>query len=422
MGRKLMSTAAVSSTVSSTSIFQELQSFYQSRQADVKQLGSDLQNGNLSGAQQAYNKLAGLGQAGPFANSEPFGNSSRAQAFEAVGQALQSGDLAGAQAAFATLTGSQNNAAASAVTSGATTLAAVVNLTSTSTQPVTEPPVSNSSIYQQLQTYQQQRQADLAQLGQDLQAGNLNAARQDFNTLTTLGQSGPNKSGQTFSQANRAQDFQAIGQALNSGDLAGAQSAFASLQSTFGQQNQQAQTAISAYNSGVTEIVINFFAPENAPSTQASATAAPVVTTPVVAPPVTEPASTGTGSTSSGATVPEIVINLGTTNLGTTNLGAASGSGSNGSTTPEIVIDLGQGSGSSAGSPEEVTINFGSGSSGAQISIDESQGQNGSPADQIIIDLNQQSANNYEVILNLLNSGSTSQTQSSSSNALSVSA
>jgi hypothetical protein len=418
-----MSTAAVSSTVSSTSIFQELQSFYQSRQADVKQLGSDLQSGNLSSAQQAYNKLAALGQDGPFANSEPFGNSSRAQAFEAVGQALQSGDLAGAQAAFATLTGSQNNAAASAVTSGATAPAAVVNLNSTRTQPVTGSPVSNnSSIYQQLQTYQQQRQADLAQLGQDLQAGNLNAAQQDFDTLTTLGQSGPNKNGQTFSQADRAQDFQAIGQALQSGDLAGAQSAFASLQSTFSQQNQQAQTAISAYNSGVTEIVINFFAPENAPSTQASATAAPVVASPVVTAPVTEPAYTGAGSTGSGASVPEIVINLGTRNLGTTNLGTASGSGSNGSTTPEIVINLGQGSSSSAGSPEEVTINFGSGSSGAQISIDESQGQNGSPADQIIIDLNQQSANNYEVILNLLNSGSTSQTQSSSSNALSVSA
>jgi hypothetical protein len=416
-----MSTAAVSST----SIFQELQSFYQSRQADVKQLGSDLQSGNLSGAQQAYNKLAALGQDGPFANSEPFGNSSRAQAFEAVGQALQSGDLAGAQAAFATLTSSQNNAATSAVTSAATTPAAVVRLTSTSTQPVTEPPVSNSSIYQQLQTYQQQRQADLAQLGQDLQAGNLNAAQQDFNTLTTLGQSGPNKNGQTFSQADRAQDFQAIGQTLQSGDLAGAQSAFASLQSTFSQQNQQAQTAISAYNSGVTEIVINLFAPltsstGNAPSTQASATAAPVIAAPAVATPVVtpvaEPASTGTASTGSGATVPEIVINLGD---------APSTSGSSGSATPEIVINLGEGSGSSASSLEEVIINLGSGTSGAQgaqISIDESQGQNGSPADQIIIDLNQQSTNNYEVVLNLLNSGSTSQTQSNSSNALSVSA
>src|ERR1017187_683435 len=104
-----MSTAAVSSS----SIFQELQSFYQNRQADVKQLGSALQSGDLNGAQQAYNALAALGQDGPFANSEPFSKSSRAQAFEALGQTLQSGDLAGAQAAFATLTAKQNNPAAS---------------------------------------------------------------------------------------------------------------------------------------------------------------------------------------------------------------------------------------------------------------------------------------------------------------------
>ena len=101
-----MSTAAVSSS----SIFLELQSFYQNRQADVKQLGSALQSGDLNGAQQAYNALAALGQSGPFASSEPFSKSSRAQAFEAVGQALQSGDLAGAQAAFATLTGKNNSA------------------------------------------------------------------------------------------------------------------------------------------------------------------------------------------------------------------------------------------------------------------------------------------------------------------------
>ncbi len=96
--------------VSSSSIFLELQSFYQNRQADVKQLGSALQSGDLNGAQQAYNALAALGQSGPFASSEPFSKSSRAQAFEAVGQALQSGDLAGAQAAFATLTGKNSSA------------------------------------------------------------------------------------------------------------------------------------------------------------------------------------------------------------------------------------------------------------------------------------------------------------------------
>ncbi len=372
-----MSTAAVSSS----SIFQELQSFYQNRQTDLKQLGTALQSGDLKGAQQAYQALAVLGEGGPFANSEPFAKSSRAQAFDAVGEALQAGDLARAQKSFATLAAGQINPASASQTTPAT----VVSLAGS--QPVTSPPVSNnSSIYQQLQAYRQQQAADLAQLGQDLQAGDLKAAQQDFNTLTALGQTGPNKNGQTFQQANRAQSFQAIGQALQSGDLAGAQSAFASLQGTFGQQSQQAQTAISAYNSGVTEIVINFAA-----STSAATTSTGSV-------PSTPPSNSTTSTTS---TVPEIVINLGT---------ASSTSAASGSTTPELVINLGQGGNSSPAYPEKVTIDFSSSSSGAQVSIDATQGQTGSAADQITIDLNQQNTKGYELILNLLNSSATSQT------------
>ena len=389
-----MSTAAVSSL----SIFQELQSFYQNRQADLKQLGSALQSGDLNGAQQAYNALAALGQGGPFANSEPFSKSSRAQAFNAIGEALQAGDLARAQAAFATLTSKQSNSASSAQA----TSAAVVNLTGTPSSEATATSGA-SSIYQQLQAYRQQRQADVAQLGKDLQAGNLNAAQQDFTTLTALGQSGPYKNGQTFARADRAQDFQAIGQALQNGDLAGAQSAFASLESTFGKQNQQSQSAISAYNSnsGAVEIVINL-APQPT-STQTSPVQPPGIELPIIVTPVAQPPA-------GPVAVPELVINLG---------GASSTSASSGSATPELVINLGQGSSSSATSsatPEEVTINLGSGSSGAQVSIDAAQGQNGSNAEQVTINLNQ--AKNYELILNLLNSNATS----SSSNALSVSA
>lgn len=349
-------------TVSSSSIFQELQSFFQSRQADIKQLGSALKSGDLNAAQQAYQSLAVLGESGPAANSEPFGKPSRAQAFDALGEALQAGDLSRAQADFATLT------AGKATTS--TTPAAVVNLASTQPSSATATG-SAPSIYQQLRAFQQQRHADVAQLGKDLTAGDLQAAQQDFNTLTTLGQGGPNKNRQAFAQANRSEDFQAIGKALQAGDLAGAQAAFGSLQGTFGKQSQQAQTAISAYNSGVTEIVINLAAP--AASSAGSATSTPTTST--------EPAAT--------------------------------------STTPEIVINFGQGSNSSSPSSEEITINFGSGTSAPQVSIEATQGQNGGAADQITIDLNRQNTNNYQLILNLLNSGSTSQTQS---NALSVSA
>ena len=410
-----MSTAAVSST----SIFQELQSFYQGRQADLKQLGSDLQSGDLSGAQQSYNALAALGQNGPFANSEPFSKSSKAQAFESIGQDLQSGDLAGVQAAFATLTGNQSSSATSSQTA-----AAVVNLIST--QPTATAAESASSIYQQLQAYRQQRQADVTQLGQDLQSGNLTAAQTDFNTLTTLGQSGPNKNGQPFQQADRAQDFQTIGQALQSGNLSLAQSAFASLTGKFSVQSQQAQTAISAYNSNATsnatEIVINL---GSASGNGASSGSAAASTAGAATPELVINVGEGGNSSSGSSGVSEIVINLGA---------PSSTSASSTSTTPEIVINLGESNGTSSSAPsstssatsssplEEITINLGS-SSGAQITLNENidgaEGQNGSSSEQVI-NFNPQNNNNYELILNVLNSSLT--TQSTSSNALSVSA
>jgi hypothetical protein len=234
-----MSTAAVSSS----SIFQELQSFYQGRQTDLKQLGSDIKSGNLSAAKQDYQALAALGQGGPFAGSGPFVNSSRAQAFNSLGDALQAGDLTGAQAAFTALTSGTKTTAAS-------TSAAVVNLANT--KPATTAADNTASIYVRLQAYRQQRSADLAQLGQDLKAGDLSAARKDFAALKARGRSGPNKNGQTYQNAVRSQNLHAIGHALRKGDLAAAQSAYTVLAASFGNQNQQdqhARTAISAYNS-----------------------------------------------------------------------------------------------------------------------------------------------------------------------------
>jgi hypothetical protein len=205
-------------------------------------------------------------------------------------------------------------------------------------------------------------------------------------------------------------------------DFAG-QAAFANLSSTFGKQSQQAQTAISAYNSGVTEIVVNFIGPPistEPPVVQGPPKEPPVFKDPgpvgppvhqgpPTEPPVFQPPSSITAGLGPHG-VPELVINL----------GGASGSGSSsGSTAAEIVVNLGQGSGSSSASHEEVQINLGNGSSGTQITIDATQGKNGG-ADQVTINLNQQKTNNYELILNLL--AATSEAQSSSSNALSVSA
>jgi hypothetical protein len=94
-----MSTAAVSSS----SLFEQLQSYFQSRQSDLQQLGQDLQNGDLTDAQQEYSALQTLGQSGPFANGDVFRSSGSEQDFNAIGQALQSGNVSEAQQAFAQL-------------------------------------------------------------------------------------------------------------------------------------------------------------------------------------------------------------------------------------------------------------------------------------------------------------------------------
>ena len=94
-----MSTTAVSST----SLNPQVQQYFQTRSTDLKQLGQALSNGDLAGAQTAYNKIAALGQNGPFPNGNPFLINQRDQAFTQIGQALQSGDLASAQHAFSAL-------------------------------------------------------------------------------------------------------------------------------------------------------------------------------------------------------------------------------------------------------------------------------------------------------------------------------
>jgi hypothetical protein len=91
------------SAVSSISLNQQLQQYFQTRQSDLQQLGQALGSGDLAGAQTIYNNIVALGQSGPFAGGNPFLKNQREQDFTTLGQALQSGDLAGAQQAFSTL-------------------------------------------------------------------------------------------------------------------------------------------------------------------------------------------------------------------------------------------------------------------------------------------------------------------------------
>jgi hypothetical protein len=91
-----MSTAAVSTS----SLYQQLQTYFQTRQSDLQQLGQDLQNNDLTDAQQEFTAIQTLAQSGPFANGDAFQRTDRQQDFSALGQALQSGSLASAQQAF----------------------------------------------------------------------------------------------------------------------------------------------------------------------------------------------------------------------------------------------------------------------------------------------------------------------------------
>lgn len=205
-----MSTPAISST----SIYQELQVYFQQRATDVQQLGQDLTSGNLASAQQDFTTLQALGQTGPSANGDVFESKAREQDLTAIGQALTAGNLADAQQAFAQLQSTYHHQSVS-----------VSSLTASSS--------SSGSIYDQMRAFYQQRHADMKQLGQDLASGNTAAAANDYAALQTLGQGGPFKTGGAFNNSQREQDLNAIGTALQSGDLAGAQQAFAQLEATF---------------------------------------------------------------------------------------------------------------------------------------------------------------------------------------------
>ncbi len=359
--------------ISSSSIYQELQSFYQTRQSDLKSLGSALQSGDLSTAQQAYSQLVSLGQSGPFGNAQAFYRSDRASDFAAIGQALSSGDLASAQTAFAKLqqTFGQSQASGtdrapaytvqlSSATVGANQSSSAATGTSTSTS-------TAESIYQQLQDFRSARQTDLQQLGQALSSGDLTSAQQDYTNLVQLGQQGPFSSGQPFQRADRAQDFQAIGQAFQSGDAAGAQQDLAKLESTFGQQSTSS------------------------------------------APPHLHIGSTGANGNPDTANIAEVVINIG---------GSAS-STPQGANSPELVVNLPS---PSAGSTEEVQINFG-GSNGSNdqltVQVGQTQGQNGAIGEQVTINFAQGNSNE-NIVLNLFGAGSSAQSQTTQASALNL--
>src|ERR1700722_18100352 len=189
--------------------------------------------------------------------------------FQQLGQDLQSGNLAQAQTDYATLSqnfqgasqgaGASGAVAAAAATTGAAPTAAV---TATATAGAVKSASSAAQAF--------------AQLGQDLQAGNLQASQQDFTNLQQSLQQNANQAaqGQPHHHHHHVQSSQStasgtsgsstlqtnpinvafgtLGQALQAGNLSGAQAAFATLQTDLQQIGGFATPASSGTSSTAT--------------------------------------------------------------------------------------------------------------------------------------------------------------------------
>lgn len=96
-----------------------------------------------------------------------------------------------------------------------------------------------------VQSKQQQVQQEFQQLGEDLESGNLSAAQSDFTTLQQLvpqsnSTSSPTSTSSSTGNNPLAQAFNQLGQDLQSGNLTAAQQDFANIQQDI--QNQASQT------------------------------------------------------------------------------------------------------------------------------------------------------------------------------------
>jgi hypothetical protein len=108
-----------------------------------------------------------------------------------------------------------------------------ISLTSVAPQPLsTSPTVATNAKSAFWQKYLSERNPEVQQLKDALQSGDLAAAQQDYNNLVALGNKVLHKDN-PFLRSDRALDFNAIGGALQNGDLDGARKAFAALENTY---------------------------------------------------------------------------------------------------------------------------------------------------------------------------------------------
>jgi Skp family chaperone for outer membrane proteins len=232
-----MSISPLSTNLLSDLSLQHRQNPFQEIKQDFSQLASALQSGNLTDAQSAYSniqQLLGGNQSSSNSSTGSNGSNPIQNDFAALGQALQSGDLTQAQSAFSQLQTDVQSARQANQTQAPVAQDQYVPTTSQATTPPTLTPA-------------EQVQQDYTQLANALQSGNLTGAQTAFTALQQALGTQTNTSSNTNSTTSQdpiLNDFNALGQAFSSGNLSQAQSAFAQLQSDV--QTAQQSTASQA--------------------------------------------------------------------------------------------------------------------------------------------------------------------------------
>jgi len=236
-----MSISPLSTNLLSDLSQQHRQNPFQEIKQDFNQLASALQSGNLTDAQSAYSniqQLLGGNQGSSNSSTGSSGSNPIQNDFAALGQALQSGDLTEAQSAFSQLQSDVQSA----------------RQANQAQPPVAQDqyvPASSQTTTSQTLTPAEQVQQDYTQLASALQSGNLTGAQTAFTALqqaletqtgNTAASGTTSSTTSTTSQDPILNDFNALGQALSSGNLSQAQSAFAQLQSDV-QSAQQSTTS-----------------------------------------------------------------------------------------------------------------------------------------------------------------------------------
>lgn len=109
------------------------------------------------------------------------------------------------------------------------------------------------------QKYLSERRPEVHQLEEALKSGDLSAAQQAYNNLVALGNQVLHKDN-PFLRRDRALDFNAIGGALQNGDLDGARQAFAALHDTF----RQKLPPVATSSTPLTDAVVTLSTSSNA--------------------------------------------------------------------------------------------------------------------------------------------------------------